>query len=142
MYAQDQKVVQLQNLYQDLMLGQQQQLLLQNLAVQPQEIVAEAKNGAKSIAGNSMIAIDSKNLLPCSYATENALYNVGGIANGDLTKTQQTLVTLDFFTYTFNFCEEAITEIPAGCPEGDFTAYGTSGTGECFGLTSYNSTLS
>ena len=143
LYPQNARVMQLQNLYQDLVQSQQQdhynQLFLQNLSAEP-IVHAEAEvhqaemnpleSKIKGVVDASLISVDIKNLGACSYATDSAFYNVGGIIDGDEKNTNQkdTRTTSDAspVIYTFNFCEAPLPtdQIPAGCPtDQDFYAF-------------------
>lgn len=89
---------------------------MQNLKVTPKE--------ALEIVDTSLISVDVKNLGACNYATKAALYNVGGIVDGDKDNTSQVnqQMLTDGGIYYFNFCEAKVTP-PEGCDDGDYYAY-------------------
>ena len=128
LYQQDTRVVQLQNLYQDLVQTQQQEhynsLFLQNLSDRPEGLaeINQIENKIKGVVDASLISVDIKNLGACNYATDSAFYNVGGIIDGNKDNTNQkdsrTTADASPVTYVFNFCEAALPadQIPSGCP--------------------------
>ena len=128
LYQQDTRVVQLQNLYQDLVQTQQQEqynsLFLQNLSDRPEGLaeINQIENKIKGVVDASLISVDIKNLGACNYATDSAFYNVGGIMDGNKDNTNQidsrTTADASPVTYVFNFCEAELPadQIPGGCP--------------------------
>ena len=82
-----------------------------------------------------MISIDIK-LGACTYATDSAIYNLGGIVPEiDNSETQQVItleaLTVPPKTIKFNFCEAPLPP-QDDCPEGDYFAFLTDTS--CHGL--------
>lgn len=95
-----------------------------------------AKDNIRNVVDTSLISVDIKNLGACNYATDSALYNLGGIVpSSDAQDTQQ--VQTPAAGVIFNFCEAPL-PTPDGCPSGDFYAFITDASG-CHGLKSSDS---
>jgi hypothetical protein len=46
-------------------------------------------DGIRNIVDQTLISVDISNLGACNYASDSALYNLGGIVNGDDQDTVQ-----------------------------------------------------